>query len=54
LVRVRSAPVVTMTAVDARGFDLQIQRVEMRRDALASRHRWQFVLREEAVLSESL
>jgi len=40
----------------ARGFGLsiQIQRVEIRRDALASRRRWQFALREEAVLSESL
>ena len=54
LVRFRSAAVVTMTAVDARHFCLPIQRVEMRRDALASRRRWQFALREEAVLSESL
>jgi CRISPR system Cascade subunit CasD len=47
---------VTMTAADAGpdGFDLPVKRVEIRRDALASRRRWQFVLREEAVLSESL
>jgi hypothetical protein len=54
LVRFRSAAVVTMTAADARDFGLPIQRVEMRRDALASRRRWQFALREEALLSESL
>jgi hypothetical protein len=42
-----------MTAADARDFGLPIQRVEMRRDALASRRRWQFAVREEAVLSES-
>jgi CRISPR system Cascade subunit CasD len=54
LVRFRSAAVVTMTAADARNFGLPIQRVEMRRDAVASRRRWQFALREEAVLSERL
>jgi CRISPR system Cascade subunit CasD len=54
LVRLRSAAVVTMTAADARDFGLPIQRVEIRRDALASRRRWQFALREEAVLSDSL
>jgi CRISPR system Cascade subunit CasD len=54
LVRFRSAAVVTMTAADARDFGLPVQRVEMRRDALASRRRWQFALREEAVLSENL
>ena len=53
MVRFRSAAVVTMTAADARDFGLPIQRVEMRRDALASRRRWQFAVREEAVLSES-
>jgi CRISPR system Cascade subunit CasD len=53
LLRLRSGAVVTMTAADAREFDLHIQRVEMRRDALASRRRWQFALREEALLSES-
>jgi len=54
LVRLRSAAVVTMTAADAGDFGLPIQRVEIRRDALVSRQRWQFALREEAVLSESL
>jgi CRISPR system Cascade subunit CasD len=53
LLRLHSAAVVTMTAADARSFDLPIERVEMRRDALASRRRWQFALREEALLSES-
>ena len=48
----RSA-VTTMTASEARAFDLQIDRIELRRDALASRRRWQFALREEAVLSEN-
>jgi CRISPR system Cascade subunit CasD len=52
LVRFRSATVVTMTAADAHDFDLPVQRVEIRRDAVASRHRWQFALREEAILAE--
>ena len=52
LLRTRSA-VTTMTASEAREFDLPIDRIEMRRDALASRRRWQFALREEAVLSEN-
>jgi CRISPR system Cascade subunit CasD len=52
LLKLRSAAAVTMTAADARIFGLPIQRVEMRRDAVASRHRWQFALREEAILSE--
>lgn len=43
-------PVVTLDAADARQFGLQPRRVELRRDALASRQRWQFNLREEAVL----
>jgi CRISPR system Cascade subunit CasD len=42
--------VVTLDAADARHFGLNYQRVELRRDALASRRRWQFNLREEAVL----
>ena len=50
LLRSRMTAVVTMTASDARAFGLPIQRVETRRDALASRRRWQFALREEAVL----
>lgn len=50
----QAAGAVTMTASEAREFGLKdnIQRVEMRRDALASRRRWQFALREEAILSE--
>jgi CRISPR system Cascade subunit CasD len=48
--RPAAAPVVTLDAVDARLFELPFRRVEMRRDALASRQRWQFNLREEAVL----
>ena len=43
-------PVVTLDAADARLFGLQYHRVELRRDALGSRQRWQFNLREEAVL----
>lgn len=43
-------PVVTLDAADARQFDLQHRRVELRRDSLASRQRWQFNLREEAIL----
>lgn len=43
-------PVVTLDAADARQWGLSYQRVELRRDALASRQRWQFNLREEAVL----
>ena len=43
-------PVVTLDAADARLFGLPYRRVELRRDALASRQRWQFNLREEAVL----
>ncbi len=43
-------PVVTLDVADARQFDLPYRRVELRRDALASRQRWQFNLREEAVL----
>jgi len=52
LLRGPSAAVTTMTASEAREFDLPIQRIEMRRDALASRRRWQFTLREEAILSD--
>jgi CRISPR system Cascade subunit CasD len=43
-------PVITLDAVDAHRFALPHRRIEMRRDALASRQRWQFSLREEAVL----
>jgi CRISPR system Cascade subunit CasD len=41
-------PVVTLDAADAG--DHRVQRIEMRRDRPASRRRWQFALREEAVL----
>ncbi|MGH7046609.1 MAG: type I-E CRISPR-associated protein Cas5/CasD [Stellaceae bacterium] len=47
----RAAPVVTMTRSDALFFGLEFDRVEIRRDAIASRRRWQFALREDAVLS---
>jgi hypothetical protein len=40
-----------MTAADACEFGLRFQRVEMRRDAVASRQRWQFGLREDAILA---
>jgi CRISPR system Cascade subunit CasD len=40
---------VTMTAADANHFGLPIRRVEIRRDVVASRRRWQFALREEAI-----
>jgi len=39
-----------MSAADARRFGLAIHSVETRRDAIASRRRWQFSLREDAVL----
>lgn len=52
--RRRSPVVVTMSASDTAefGFQARIQRVEIRRDAVASRRRWQFALREEAILAE--
>jgi len=43
--------VITMTAADAHEFGLQVQRVEIRRDAVVSRRRWQFGLREDAILT---
>lgn len=43
-------PVITLDAADARAWGLNYQRIEIRRDALASRARWQFNLREEAVI----
>ena len=43
-------PEITLDAADARAFGLSYRRVDVRRDALASRSRWQFNLREEAVL----
>jgi CRISPR system Cascade subunit CasD len=46
-------PQVTMDAADAAAFDLPVARTEIRRDRLASRHRWQFALREEAVLAST-
>ena len=51
--RTSSPVVVTMTAADARDFRLPVQRVEMRRDRVASRRRWQFALREVAILGGS-
>jgi CRISPR system Cascade subunit CasD len=45
-----SNPVITLDAAAARRFRLPHHRVEMRRDALHSRQRWQFSLRDEAVL----
>lgn len=50
LIRPHAAPIVTMTAADAHLFGLPVARVEIRRDGLASRRRWQFNLREEAIL----
>jgi CRISPR system Cascade subunit CasD len=44
------APVVTLDRADAVAFGLAVQRVELRRDEPQSRRRWQFNLREEAVL----
>lgn len=52
LLRLRQAATVTMTAADACDFGLHGQRVEIRRDSVASRRRWQFALRKEAILSE--
>ena len=48
--RARQEPSVTMDAADALAFDLPVARRELRRDRLASRRRWQFALREEAVV----
>ena len=50
----RSPAVVTMSTSDTAefGFQARIQRVEIRRDAVTSRRRWQFALREEAILAE--
>jgi CRISPR system Cascade subunit CasD len=50
LLSLHAAPIVTMTAADAHSFGLPVARIEVRRDGLASRRRWQFNLREEAVL----
>jgi CRISPR system Cascade subunit CasD len=49
----RSSPgaVVTMTAADARWFGLKFNRIEIRRDVATSRRRWQFALREDAILA---
>ncbi len=48
--RAAADPVVTLDAVDAQRWGLPHLRVERRRDALRHRQRWQFDLREEAVL----
>jgi CRISPR system Cascade subunit CasD len=42
---------IAMDAAEARAFGLDILRIERRRDQLASRGRWQFDLREEAILA---
>jgi CRISPR system Cascade subunit CasD len=47
----RIPPVVTMSAADAGEFGFAVHHVEIRRDSLASRRRWQFALRQDAVLS---
>ena len=49
--RLSQSAVITMSAADAHEFGLQFQRVEVRRDAVVSRRRWQFGLREDAVLA---
>jgi CRISPR system Cascade subunit CasD len=49
--RLSHPAVITMTAVDAYAFELQFPRVEIRRDAVVNRPRWQFALREDAVLA---
>jgi CRISPR system Cascade subunit CasD len=51
LFRFSGPAVVTMTAADARIFGLPIQRSEIRRDGIASRRRWQFALREDAIVA---
>ncbi|MGE0260426.1 MAG: type I-E CRISPR-associated protein Cas5/CasD [Alphaproteobacteria bacterium] len=50
-----AAVLITMTAADVRQFGLsdRVRRVEFRRDAIASRRRWQFDLRDEAILAEA-
>ena len=55
LARSGAAVLITMTAADARQFGLshKIGRIEFRRDAIASRRRWQFALREEAIVTEA-
>jgi CRISPR system Cascade subunit CasD len=53
LPRAQQQPQVTMDAADAHAFNLPVARTELRRDRLASRHRWQFALREEAVLTSA-
>jgi CRISPR system Cascade subunit CasD len=49
--RAVASAVVSTSAADAREFGLAAQHFEIRRDAIASRRRWQFALREDAVLS---
>jgi CRISPR system Cascade subunit CasD len=55
LARSGTEALVAMTAADAQQFGLadRIGRTEFRRDAIASRRRWQFALREEAILTEA-
>jgi CRISPR system Cascade subunit CasD len=52
LFRALGGAMVTMTAADARQFGLKFDRIEIRRDAVASRRRWQFALREDAILAK--
>ena len=49
--RLSPPAVITMTVADAREFGLEFERVEVRRDAVVSRRRWQFGLREDAILA---
>lgn len=51
LYRFSGPAIVTMTAADAREFGLTFDRIDIRRDAVRSRRRWQFALREDAVLA---
>jgi CRISPR system Cascade subunit CasD len=46
-----AAVVITLTEADAREFGVQVRHVEIRRDAVISRRRWQFALRADAVLA---
>lgn len=54
LADVQSEAIVVLDAADAAPDDLRLRRIEMRRDQPRSRRRWQFDLREEAVLGVSV
>jgi CRISPR system Cascade subunit CasD len=47
------AGVISLNRADASEFGLPVQHVEIRRDAVVSRQRWQFGLREDAILVAS-